>query len=301
MDVAGRREELYDLLGRLPDRDRPVSSRMVATEDRGDYVLEKLVLDLNGEEDVPAYFVRPCDTSGPRHTILYNHAHGGDYELGKDELIRGRDSLQDPPYARALSKRGWNALCIDTWAFGERRGRSESEIFKEMLWHGQVLWGMMVYDSMKAMDYLTQREDVDAERIGTMGISMGSTMSWWLAALDTRVRVCIDMCCMTDFEALIQSRGLDEHGVYYYVPDLLNYFGTSQINELICPRPHLCLAGDYDRLTPPAGLDAVDVHLRDVYQGAGAPDAWQMVRYRTGHFETADMRARALDFLAAWL
>lgn len=301
MAVSGRRQELYDLLGRLPDRDRPVSSRNVATEECDDYVLEKLLLDLNGEEGVPAYLVRPPDVSGPRPTILYNHAHGGDYALGKDELIHGRKSLQDPPYAAVLAERGWNVLCVDTWAFGERRGRSESEIFKEMLWRGRVMWGMMVFDSIKALDYLCGRDDVDAERIGTMGISMGSTMAWWLAALDIRVRVCVDLCCMTDFESLIRSRGLDEHGVYYYVPDLLNYFSTAQINELICPRPHLCLAGDYDRLTPPAGLDEIDGHLKDVYESAGASDAWQMVRYATGHFETADMRARVLDFLKSWL
>lgn len=301
MNAERRRRELYDLLGRLPDRDRPVGARAVAVERRDGYVLEKLLLDLNGLEEVPAHFVRPREGSGPRPTILYNHAHGGDYVPGKDELTRGRDSLQDPPYADVFAERGWNALCIDAWAFGERRGRTESEIFKHMLWRGRVMWGMMVFDAVKALDYLAGRDEVDADRLGTCGISMGSTMAWWLAALDERVRVCVDLCCMTDFESLIRSRGLDEHGVYYYVPDLLNHFGTAQINELICPRPHLCLAGDYDRLTPPGGLDAVDGHLRKAYEDAGAPEAWEMVRYPTGHFETADMRARAVEFFAEWL
>ena len=56
-----------------------------------------------------------------------------------------------------------------------------------MLWHGQVMWGMMVYDSIRAVDYLVSRDDVDPGRIATMGISMGSTMAWWAAALDTRI------------------------------------------------------------------------------------------------------------------
>ena len=42
------------------------------------------------------------------------------------------------------------------WAFGERRGRTR-EIFKEMLWKGRVMWGMMVYDSIKAIDYIFTR------------------------------------------------------------------------------------------------------------------------------------------------
>ena len=57
-----------------------------------------------------------------------------------------------------------------------------------MLWNGRVLWGMMVFDNLRALDYLVSREDVDAQRLATLGISMGSTMAWWSAALDERIR-----------------------------------------------------------------------------------------------------------------
>jgi len=213
-----RRKDLYRLLGDLPDPSRPIGVRKVAEETRESYVLETLTLDLNGIEDVPAYFVRPQRGNGRYPVVLYNHAHGGDYVLGKDELLNGRGAIYDPPYAEALASRGYAALAIDTWLFGERRGRSESELFKQMLWQGQVLWGMMVYDSLRAIDYLSSRADVDPDRIATLGLSMGSTMAWWVAALDERVKVCIDLCCLTDFQALIETRGLDGHGIYYYVP-----------------------------------------------------------------------------------
>jgi len=294
------RETLYDLLGELPPRDRPVSCRVVDREARPGYVLEKLTLDLNGIEDVPAYFVHPKD-DGPWPAVLYNHAHGGDYALGKDELLAGRQALESPPYADVLTGRGMCALCIDTWAFGERQGRTESEIFKEMLWRGQVMWGMMVYDSLKAMDYLVGRPDVMADRVATLGISMGSTMAWWSAALDPRIQVTIDLCCLTEFGSLIATRGLEGHGIYYYVPRLLCHFTTSRINALIAPRAHLSLAGNYDRLTPPAGLDIVDRELREVYAAAGASEAWRLVRYDVGHQETAAMRVEVLAFLDQWL
>ncbi len=295
-----RRVELYGLLGELPDRQGEIAAALVGQEEREGYRLEKLILSLNGIEPVPAYFTRPPG-EGPFPTILYNHAHGGDYELGKDELIDGRKALQDPPYAQALAQQGYAALCIDTWAFGERRGRTEQEIFKLMLWSGQVMWGMMVYDSLRAIDYLVSRQDVEASRLGTLGISMGSTMAWWTAALDPRIKICIDICCLTDYQALIAARGLDGHGIYYYVPRLLKHFTTAQINALIAPRPHLSLAGIYDRLTPPAGLDAIDRELRQMYGEAGAPEAWRLSRYAIGHFETAAMRAEIMGFLSKWL
>jgi len=273
----------------------------VAEERRDGYTLEVLLLDLNGIEPVPAYFTRPHQIDEPAPAVLYNHAHGGDYVLGKDEFLRGRSALQDPPYADVLARRGICGLCIDAWNFGERRGRTESELFKELLWHGQVLWGLMIYDTLKATDYLVARPEVDAARIGSLGLSMGSTMAWWHAALDERVRVCVDLCCLTDFEALIETRNLDGHGLYYYVPALLRHFSTASINALICPRAHLSLAGVWDKLTPPAGLDRVDAALKTVYANAGVPERWEMAHYNTGHFETADMRARILRFLDRFL
>src|SRR6185503_740311 len=54
-----RRRELYGLLGELPERHRPISTTLISKEDRPSYTMEKLQLDLNGLEPVPAYFVRP--------------------------------------------------------------------------------------------------------------------------------------------------------------------------------------------------------------------------------------------------
>jgi dienelactone hydrolase len=295
-----RRQELYHLLGDLPDRNSPISSKILSTSEEKFYTLERLVLKLNELEAVPAYFVRPIRDK-PYPCILYHHAHGGDYDLGKDELIRGRKELQTPPYAESLARQGIASLCIDAWLFGERRGRTESEVFKQMLWNGQVLWGMMVFDALRAVDYLFSRSDVDSTRVGTMGLSMGSTLAWWLAALDPRIKACVDMCCLTDFTALIEARGLDEHGIYYYVPSLLKHFTTSQINALIAPRPHLSLAGNHDPLTPPAGLERIDQELKAVYRDLGHPDAWELKRYDVGHFETAEMRIAVLAFWDKWL
>ena len=298
---TSRRTRLWELLGDLPPRDRAIGVRTISTSECGTFRLERLILDLNGSEAVPAHYIRPVRGTPPFPAILYNHAHGGDYALGRDELLFGRSSLQSPSYAELLAGLGIAALSIDHWGFGERRGRSESEIFKEMLWHGQVLWGHMVYDSVRALDYLESRGDVNSARIGTLGLSMGSTMAWWVAALDPRLRLCVDICCLTDYEALIDTHGLDRHGLYYYVPRLLREFSTADINALIAPRPHLSLAGDYDPLTPPAGLARIDAQLQAIYRDVGASTAWRLFRSPSAHLETPAMRTEIVRFLKEWL
>ena len=182
------------------------------------------------------------------------------------------------------------AICIDTWIFGERSHTTELDMFKAMLLKGQVLWGMMVYDSLRAVDVFLQRSDVDPARLATLGMSMGSTAAWYLAALDERMKVCVDINCLTDLDALIEDKGLSRHGIYYYVPDLMNHFTTAQINELIAPRAHLALAGLRDKLTPVVGLDRIDAHLKAVYAAQGHPERWQMNRYDVEHQETPEGR-----------
>ena len=227
-NAAQRRRELYSLLGRLPDRKRPVSGKKRGEEERNGYVLETWDLDLNGIETVPAYLARPKN-AGPRvPAILFNHSHGGGYKIGKQEFIEGRSYLQPKPYAQELTELGYVALCIDSWIFGERSHTSETDMFKAMLWQGQVLWGMMVYDGLRALDFLMQAPGVDTQRVGTLGMSMGSTMAWWLGALDDRFKVVVDINCLTEFRTLLKDKGLSRHGVYYFVPDLLNHFTTAR-------------------------------------------------------------------------
>jgi cephalosporin-C deacetylase-like acetyl esterase len=300
-DSGKRRQRLYKLLGDLPPQNRKSSVETLSTTEKEGFVLEKLVLDLNGLEPVPAYFIRPQSSSGRVPAILYNHWHGGMYQLGKDQLLWENPESGLPSYAQVFAKQGYCALCIDHWAFGERSTRTEMDLFKEMLWRGQVLWGMMVYDSLRALDYLESRPEADPKRIATLGMSMGSTMAWWLAALDNRIKVCVDICCLTDFQALLDTGGLKGHGIYYFVPSLLKYFTTSQINALIAPRAHLGLAGNKDPLTPPSGLDRIDLELKSVYQKLGNPNHWKLLRYDVGHEETPEMRKEIVAFLEEFL
>ena len=101
-------------------------------------------------------------------------------------------------------------------------------------------------------------DDVDPSRVGTIGMSMGSSMAQWLGALDPRITAVVDICCLVDYQTLIAEKGLGRHGIYYYVPSLLEHFTAAEINALIAPRPHLAITGLQDRLEPAAGVDLID-------------------------------------------
>ena len=299
--AADRRVELYNLLGDLPPRRRAIGGTKRTEAERDGYVLETWDLDLNGIETVPAYLARPKSLSGRAPAVLFNHSHGGGYTIGKQEFVDGRSYLQPVPYAKALTDLGYVSLCIDSWVFGERSHATEADTFKAMLWQGQVLWGMMVYDSLRALDFLIERPDVDPQRVATLGMSMGSTMAWWVAGLDTRIKVTVDINCLTDFQSLLARKALSLHGLYYFVPGLLKHFTTAQINALIAPRAHLGLAGLQDKLTPVEGLDKIDAELQQVYAATGHPERWKLLRYEVAHVETPEGRQEILQFLRRFL
>lgn len=296
-DQKTNREKLYHLLGDLPPRNAELAAETIDSWTERDMVIEKLLLHLNGIEPVPAYFIKPEQALEPLPLVLYNHSHGGFYEVGKEEVRNAAPYQAEEPYADALCRQGYAVLCIDHWGFGERRTQTEGQLFKRMLWQGQVLWGMMVFDSLRALDYAVSRPDVNAERISTLGMSMGSTMAWWTAALDSRIKVTVDLCSLSEYEVLLETGAYDGHGIYYYVPGLLKHFRASDINALIAPRHHLSLAGTKDAFTPPKGLDLIDKHTREVYQSKGAGERWKQLRFTAGHEETAEMRKEALDFV----
>ena len=197
-------------------------------------------------------------------------------------------------------------LAIDSWCFGDRNHQAdghtgEEYAFKLLLWWVEVIFVIMFFDELRALDYLASRPEVDGQRLGAFGMSMGATKAWWLAALEPRVKVCIDVCCLTDYEELIKAHGLKEHGVYYYVPSLLEHFQTAQINELIVPRAHLSVNGRQDPLTPPAGVEKVREHLLPLYRQYGSETDCRIELFDCAHVELPEMRHLVLAWMDRYL
>lgn len=258
--------------------------------------LATLAFKTAGGESVRGFLTKPKGASGKSPAILHVHAHGNKYQIGASELVEGRPALQSPP-GPAFAKAGFVTLCIDLPCFGERSNTGESAAAKAALWRGTSLAGQMLGELSSALDWLCARTDVDASRIGCFGISMGATLGYWLAAVDTRIAALVQQCCLADFAALISTGAHDLHGIYLSVPGLLNQASNGQLAGMVAPRPQLVCLGDLDPLTPPHAADIALAQVRSAYSVRKAENMLELVREANGgHAESAQMRAATLGF-----
>jgi dienelactone hydrolase len=229
-------------------------------------LVEHFEFDNGAGAVVPGLHIRPENVTGRLPGILYCHWHGGEYDVGKREVFEARHTPTMP--APELAKRGYAVLAVDAYCFGERNGRGpgsdekggagELTASKYNLWFGRTLWGMMLRDDLIALDLLASWPGVDAGRLGVTGISMGATRSWWLMALDERLRAGVAVACLTRYQDLIAAGLLKAHGIYYYVPGMLQHFDTEAVVSLIAPRAALFLNGDRDEGSPVEGIRAIE-------------------------------------------
>jgi len=302
------RAELWRLLGDLPPRPKLPKVETLSRQDRGTFIVEKFQFENGAGATAPGYLLLPKQDSGKAPAILYCHWHGGDYDVGKEELFQSRHTPEPP--GPALAQRGFVVLGIDAYAFGERRGRGpggpketggdgEMSASKFNLWVGRTLWGMILRDDLMALDYLASRSEVDPRRLGVTGISMGATRSWWLMALDERLQAGVAVACMTRYQNLIQHESLAAHGIYYFIPGLLKHFDTEAIIALIAPRPVLFMTGDQDSGSPVDGIHAIEAAVRPIYCLYGKEDQFQSIVYPgLGHVYTPEMWQRTLGWMA---
>ncbi len=301
------RSQLWSLLGKLPPRPSRPQVKTVSHEDRGDFIVEKFEFDNLAGSSVPGYLLLPKTAKGKVPGILYCHWHGGEYEIGKEELFQANHTPEPP--GPALARRGFAVLAIDAYCFGERNGQGpggpaekgkdgEMTASKFNLWLGRTLWGMILRDDLMALDYLASRPEVDANRLGVTGMSMGATRSWWLMALDDRLKTGVPVACLTRYQNLIQHEALAAHGIYYFVPGLLNHFDTEAVIALLAPRPMLFMNGGQDSGSPADGIAAIESAVRPVYALYGKESSLTSIVYPPqGHVYTPEMWGKTLRWM----
>ena len=266
---------LSQRLGHLPDLPDQVCFEVIDQRDHDLGLIQKLRLHNGADTGIPAWFASPKKNSSPGPAILWCHWHGGEYEVGKEEVFQQTHTPESP--LQCFLEMGRSVLCIDAYGFGERNGcdlescgdrgqEGEHSLFKNFLWQGSSLWGRMLWDDRLAFRFLQQRPEVDPKRIAAAGLSMGATRAQWLMAFEESLACGVAIACMVRYRDLVESKGLKRHGMYFYVPGLLDYCDFESILSLAAPRPLLCLNGGDDILSPAEGIETARKCVAKVYE-----------------------------------
>jgi dienelactone hydrolase len=291
--------KLSELCGEWPDP-VPLDPEVVYEVDEGDFVREKVVLDTERHFSVPSYVLIPKDRGRARDgrlpAILCLHGHGN---FGKEGVAGVTDpnrpglaeEIQEYnyDYAVRMARDGYLTMAPDSRVFGELAdggnpypGRDACNVhFIRGLLLGLNLLTLNVWDTMKCIDYLQSRSDVDGDRIGAMGLSWGGTRTTFLSALDDRVKAADIICYLTQFEHFA-VRDANFCGSQL-LPQLYRYGDVADVAGLIAPRPLLIESGTYDTCFPVEPVLRAHDHLRRIYRAAGAEDRLHIDLFIGGH------------------
>jgi len=272
---------------------------------------------------VTGVLMKEQNSRGRRPAVIALHGTGG----SKANLLA---------LGRKLATNGFVAVAIDGRYHGERRGTDKgSTEYQNAIagaWrdaHEHPLYYDTVWDVMRLVDYLKTRKDVDAKRIGLIGISKGGIEAYLAAAVDQRIAVVVPCLGVQSFRwALANDAWPARVGTFqsafdaaaraanvtapdaafaktFYdrvVPGICREFDGPVMLPLIAPRPLLVINGDSDRLTPLPGLKECTGAARNAYRAAGAEDRFAVrLQKNTGHQVTPDSERAAIEWFVRWL
>lgn len=306
-------EKLRELLvaclgGAWPD---PAPLRSEAREilRKDGYRIESVTYDVEPGDRVPALLLVPDGVSAasPAPAVAVWHQHAGQFHLGKSEPA-GLDGNPMHHTGAALAKEGYVVLCPDALCFEERQdpdNRLEGMAYErfEFLRYvvaGKCLAWKNILDMRRAIDFLCQRPEVDAERIGCYGHSMGSTHTWLVGPHEPRLKALVGNCCLPTYEAIHETKIL--HCFPNFVPGWQRYGDTPEIAALIAPRAlHLNL-GEQDNGSPIEQARAGLQRIAQAYAARGAADRFSyFIEPDTGHVLSEEMWRRTREFFARHL
>jgi dienelactone hydrolase len=303
------RAKLTELLGGFPSARQSLRPATLETRVFPGYRREKIVFDSRDGVSVLAYVLTPTRAQTPAATVICipGHGRGVDDIVGIDE--QGRDRTDRPGYehdfALQVAEAGMAAVAIEPMGFGCRRDPLNA---RQGLSHkaceptaggalllGETIIGWRVWDVMRTIDYIATRPELDANRVGCMGISGGGTAALFSAALEPRIRVAMVSGYLNTFRDSIGSLA---HCVDNYVPGILNWAEMHDIAGLIAPRPLFVESGEQDDIFPIAASRESFTQVRSVY---GVFQAADRVEQEVFPAEHSFWGKRGIPFIARHL
>ncbi|MFO0819790.1 MAG: alpha/beta hydrolase family protein [Pirellulales bacterium] len=312
-----------------------MNPQVIERVERDDHVRERVVFSTTPWFRIAGYVLVPKNLRGRAPAIVDLHSHGGMFLFGKEKVIDLGDNhpamtryheqnYDRRPTATELVRRGFVVMSIDAFMFGERRvlldedlpsgwDRSkyslddvqrlnakcrgkESTLAKSLVLAGATWPGVVNYDDRRTIDYLATRPDVDPERIGCSGISMGGYRSAYLAALDERIRAACVVGFMSSMRPMLRAH-VDTHSWVHFLPGLHRLVDFPELAALAAPRSLFVQQCEQDRLFPLEGMRESVARIEQLYRSADAADQFRGKFYDEPHRWTIPMQDEAF----AWL
>jgi dienelactone hydrolase len=299
------RAKTIELLGGFPER-TPLRSETLDVRPFAGYRRERIVFHSRPGVAVVGYLLTPLGQKAPHATVIAipGHGRGVDDIVGIDE--HGRDRVGKPGYQHDFAvqavEHGLAVFAIEPMAFGYRRDeRTRAKgagatacqpAAGSALLLGETMIGWRVWDVMRSIDWIGTRPELDATRVGCMGISGGGTCTLFAAALDLRIKAAFVSGYLNTFRDSIMAVS---HCMDNYVPGILNWAENYDIAGLIAPRPLFSEGGDRDPIFPVSATRESYARVKRVYEIFGAASSVQQEIFEGEH---SFHGARGLPFLA---
>lgn len=302
---AAVRAILDDFLGPFPKERCPLQATVEEEEDLGTYRRLKVSYNTLSAERVPAYLLIPGGSTKPQPAVVVLHQT---VPQGKDEVV-GISGRKEMAIARHLVERGYVVLAPDGIAAGERIDPGLEAYDTAGIYRRYPDWnalGIMVWESMRAVDFLCTRPECDKERIGAIGHSHGGYGSIFLGAYDNRVRCIVSSCGLLPIRDDPNPYRWARLEWFIFLPRLRPYithgrlpFDFDDIMALIAPRPLLNCSAWNDEIFPNSQSVVPCIErVRQVYETIyGAGDRVQNIMHNEGHGFPGRVRERAYDWL----
>ena len=294
------RRQLFEMLGLdpLPER-TSLKSTITGVVDEEDFVVEKLHFQSSPGLYVTANLYRPKEQSGPLPAILYVCGHG---RVKKDGVSYGNKTHYQH-HGAWFARNGYVCLTIDTIQLGEIEGIHHGTYREKMWWwnnRGYSSAGAEAWNCIRALDYLQTRDEVDADRIGVTGRSGGGAYSWWISALDERIKVAVPVAGITSLKNHVVDGCVEGHCDCMFMVNTYRW-DYPMVAALVAPRPLLISNTDKDRIFPLDGVVDVHAKVRKIYDLYEKPRNLGLHITEGPHKDTQELRVHAFRWFNHFL
>ncbi len=160
--------------------------------------------------------------------------------------------------------------------------------------------GVVLAEDQVALDILSNRSDVDKNRIGCAGLSGGGLRTAYLGGLDARIKCAVCVGFMSTWDDFTLNRSFT-HTWMLYVPLLPNYLDFPEVLGIRAPLPTMVQNNNDDDLFTLPEMKKADTILREIFTKAGAGDKYQGKFYDGEHKFDQPMQKDAFEWFDKWL